>query len=422
MKTYPLNNIVATASVLSPFYKKLYQKLNIDKQIDLSNLPLVNQDEFWRQNTINNNQLLTEEPSDGIVFKSGGTTGNPKFSVYSKMEWETMCGTFGQYLVNNGINDGDRVANLFYAGELYSSFLFLHDSIERCPANCMLFPISGAASMEFIVHTLIDFKINTLLAVPTTIMALADYIHANNIEGLKVEKIYFGGETMYLDQRKRLSDILKLTQIHSVGYASVDAGLLGFADSTCGFNEHRVFDGYNILEIIDEKTGKPIIEEGVEGKLYTTNLSRLIMPIIRYPVGDNALWTSPPDTKHRKFRILGRSEEGARIGPVSFYYEDLQKILLVFNEDLPISGYQMIIDHINGKDKLTIKIGVEKIPDKIDIWSKRILDRIIDERPAFHEEEENGKVHPIAFEWVHSEELDTNPRTGKLMRIIDNRF
>ncbi len=422
MKTYNLNDIVAIASILSPFYKKLYHKIKIDKGLNLSSLPLVDQNKFWNHNTIVNNQLLTNELSDGIVFKSGGTTGNPKFSVYSKIEWETMCSTFGQYFINNGIKDGDRIANLFYAGELYSSFIFLHDAIESCSASCLTFPISGSASMDFIIHTLIDFRINTIFATPTTIMLLAEYIHSNNIKGLNIKKIYFGGETMYQDQRKKLSQIINNVEVHSVGYASVDGGLLGYADSTCGFNEHRVFDGYNIIEIINEKTGEPIIEEGIEGKLYTTNLSRLIMPIIRYPVGDNAIWTSPPDSKFRKFRIMGRSEEGARIGPITFYYEDLKKIVAPLYNKNNISAYQMIIDHINGKDKLTISIGVENIPGNNAYLSSQLYNKIIEERPIFANEEQNGKIHPLKIVWVKFDELITNSRTGKLLRIVDNRF
>ena len=47
------------------------------------------------------------------------------------------------------------------------------------------------------------------------------------------------------------------------------------------------------------------------------------MPIIRYPVGDNAVWIEPG----RKLRIIGRAEEGARVGPVTVYYDDMRLVL-----------------------------------------------------------------------------------------------
>lgn len=74
MKTYPLETVVSVARSLSPYYRELYKDV----------------------------------PHEG---------------------W-TMTGTFGYHLAESGPEKGDRVANLFYAGELYSSFLFLHDSLQ----------------------------------------------------------------------------------------------------------------------------------------------------------------------------------------------------------------------------------------------------------------------------------------------------
>jgi len=422
MKNYPLKTIIANAKSLSPFYKNLYKEINSIGNLILADLPLIEQKSFWEANKIKDNQLLTGDLSDGIVFKSGGTTGDPKFSAYTKMEWETMTGTFGTHFGENGLNNGDRVANLFYVGQLYASFIFLSDTIERCPVDVTIFPISGSAPPEFILNTLKDFDINVVLCVPTTIMTLADYVSANKIEGIHLEKIYFGGETMYEDQRQHLKEVFPGVEIRSVGYASVDAGLLGFADDTCDYNEHRQFDNHHIIEIIDEQSGKPIIKPNIKGKIYSTNLSRLLMPIIRYPVGDNGFWVEDEGSKNRKFKILGRSEEGARIGPITFYMEDLLHILKKFESEFSYSNTQMIINHYDHKDGLTIKIAVQEKPEKTDDITDRLIKAIYKERHMFEEEIAKNKIHPIKIEWCHSDELEINTRTGKLLQIIDKRF
>lgn len=422
MKTYPLKTIIAQAKMLSPFYKELYKNLNDDGNWKLADIPLVNQKLFWQANKIKDNQLLTNKLHDGIVFKSGGTTGDPKFSAYTKMEWETMTSRFGQYFGSNGLKSGDRVANLFYVGELYSSFIFLSDTIERCPVEVTIFPISGSAPAEFIVNTIKDFDINVILCVPTTIMTLADYIKTNNIEGVKLDTVYFGGETMYEDQRIHLKAVFPGVEIRSVGYASVDAGFLGFADDTCGFNEHRQFDDYNILEIIEEESGEPIQETGRKGKVYSTNLSRLLMPIIRYPVGDNGIWIEEEGSVHRKFKILGRSEEGARIGPVTFYVEDFQHIIRQFEDKFTVINSQMTIEHFKHKDGLTLRLAVQDIPTNIESLNQEIIQTLYHERHMFEEEILKGKIHPIKIEWLKSDQLEINRRTGKLLQIIDKRF
>jgi phenylacetate-CoA ligase len=421
MKTYSLETIVSVARELSEYYGQRYRNLP-QKGWKLSELPPVDQAIFWEYNRVENNRLLTGPMTDGIIFKSGGTTGMPKFSVYSREEWETMTGTFGYHLAESGLKKGDRIANLFYAGELYSSFLFLHDSLGRCPVDTMLFPISGASPLEFIARELRDFRINTLLGVPTQLISLAEYVRSKHLKGLKVEKIYFGGESMYEDQRELMHEVFPGVQIYSVGYASVDGGLLGYIDPGCGFNEHRVFDGYNIIEIIDEDSGDVIEECNREGRILTTNLSRLLMPVIRYPAGDRGIWVEEAGKENRKFKIMGRSEEGARIGVVTMYVDNFMHILHLMKPLFQAANFQMVIDHIGKLDKLSLRIAVDDPAAVQPAWEEELLDTIFSERPEFREEIAIKGVHPISIEWIRPEELAVNPRTGKIRRIIDNRF
>jgi len=102
MKSYPIETIVSLARSLSPYYRELYKEIP-DKGWKLPDLPPVIQKDFWEHNTVDDNRLLTGDMSDGIIFKSGGTTGKPKFSVYSREEWETMTGTFGLHLAEGGL-------------------------------------------------------------------------------------------------------------------------------------------------------------------------------------------------------------------------------------------------------------------------------------------------------------------------------
>jgi len=70
--------------------------------------------------------------TDGTAFKSAGTTGKPKFSIYRASEWDSLCEGFGRGMAAGGLRPGERLANLFYAGDLYASFLFITHSLERC--------------------------------------------------------------------------------------------------------------------------------------------------------------------------------------------------------------------------------------------------------------------------------------------------
>ena len=421
MKVFSLDHVVDTARRDSIFYSELYKDVT-GTGWKLEQLPIVEQKEFWEANSPTNNRLLTGPINDGIVFKSGGTTGNPKFSVFTTEEWQSFTELFGQGLVANGLQQGERVANIFYAGELYASFLFITFSIYYSPAGALQFPIAGATSIEEIVHFIKDYNINVIAGVPTSILAIAEYLASRKDPPTGIKKILFGGESMYPDQRAFLQRIIPGVRIASIGYASVDAGLLGFADEGCEHEEHRVFGKATILEIVDEDTGEIIHETNRTGKILITNLTRLLMPIIRYPVGDRAMWVDHEAIVNRKFILLGRSDEAARVGPMTLYVKDIRDILDLFWEKLSIVNFQMCIEHFEKKDLLVLRIVSSLKNENLQNFNVDIVSEIYRQRPMCRELINEGKINPVVIEWIDEKDLIINSRTGKLHVVIDNRM
>ena len=356
--------------------------------------------------------------NDGIVFKSGGTSGNAKFSYFSKEEWQSLTAIFGEGMSRAAIRDGERVANFFYAGDLYASFIFIMKAIDASECKVIQLPLSGAADIESIVKIVNEFKVDVWAGPPTTLMKIAEHIaHA---KAYAPRKVLFGGESFYPDQRMHLSSLFPGVEILSIGYASVDGGHIGFSDPSCGPEEHRVFSKYSIIEIIDADTLKPIEEVGKRGKIVLTNLTRKLMPIIRYPVGDLGEWIETKDIKiERKFRILGRSEEGARVGPTTLYYDDLASFLHKYQTQLGSTGFQLIIRHFDKLDQLVIRIA-KTTQGKIE--ANELLEYLEIERPLCKDLVHDKKMHRVSIEFVKPEDLSSNLRTGKLKRIIDERF
>lgn len=421
MKIYGWEEQARWAAERSPYYAELYRGVSGFKS--LSDLPVVVQDDFWAANSVGNNRILTAPAADGIVFKSGGTTGNPKFSVFSREEWDFMVRAFGEGMAKAGLSAGDRIANLFYAGDLYGSFIFIMRAIESSPASVVQFPVEGRTPLETISKTIADFKINALAGPPTTLLNVADHLAQNRSRypGAAIEKIFFGGESVYPDQRELLQSIFPGVKISSIGYASVDAGLLGYADSSCGPDEHRAFGDSVIPEIIDGDTGMPIEEPDRAGRLIVTSLTRRLMPIVRYPVGDLAVWKDPKRGagRDRKFRILGRADDGARVGPVSVYYEDMRAVIAA--SGAPASAFQLVIRHEGMKDGLTVRIVKPAGNFDSDCAWKKIVERFDLERPAYRSAAERNLIHPLGVEWAAAEQIEINARTGKLRRVIDLR-
>ncbi len=416
MKPYSFLEVYQFAKKHSAFYRDLYKDLSDTPNIE--DLPLVDSSIFWPKNSPADNQVLTGHQEDGIVFKSGGTSGNAKFSYFTREEWQSLVGIFGEGMGHAAIRDGERVANFFYAGDLYASFIFIMRAIESSRVKVIQLPLGGAADIENIIKTLTEFKIDVWAGPPTTLMKIAESVV--KLKAPSPKKVLFGGESFYPDQRRHLTSLFKGVDIRSIGYASVDAGHIGFADLSCGPEEHRAFSKYSIVEIIDADTLKPIYETARRGKIVLTNLTRKLMPIIRYPVGDLGEWTEPTSVKsERKFRILGRSEEGARVGPTTLYYDDLASFLQNYQMQLESTGFQLIIRHFDKLDQLVFRIAKTS---QGKITPAELLKHLEKERPLCYDLARDKKMHAVHIDFVKPDELEANLRTGKLKRIIDERF
>jgi|GEM_PF-268001 len=450
---YAWQEVVQFARRNSSYYRELYRYLP-DSIFSIEQLPIIDSGSFWEANSLDHNQVLTTAdgnfPLDGVVFKSGGTTGSPKFSVFNKLEWETFTKEFGRNLAELELESGDRVGNLFYAGELYASFLFITKSIENSERSLLHFPLAGHSTLESNLKTIGDLGINVLAGVPTSIVSYATFILQNPDDdrvkkaSQKVKKILFGGEGLFEDQFYLLLRAFpNLEIINSIGYASVDAGHLGLSYNRNVnlkkervfnpglYSTHRVFKPSSIVEIVDQDSGEVIRVPGKTGRLIYTNLARTVMPIIRYPVGDMAKWIIPGE----EFVIKGRSGEGVRLGPVSILLEELRSVLFSasvqkFLGQNSILGQQWIVDrglnpytHISS-DSLMLKLALTA---KLASEGRNQLEGLLRQelhqsRSMFKECVSKGLISDLALDLCTFEELEKNPRTGKMKMIIDRRF
>jgi phenylacetate-CoA ligase len=414
MKTYPISEILSYAQSHSEYYKNAWKQ---SERLELSELPVTNQEEFW------SSKILTSSEPSGIVFKSGGSSGAPKYSYFTHEEWVTFTKCFGAGMSQGILESGDRIGNLFYVGDLYASFLFIKDSLQWIDEKKISqYPIAGSTSLDSILATCEEFNINVLCGVPSQLLKILEYLfdHKEKYQKIKIEKILFGGESLYADQEETIKSFFPQIKIASIGYASVDGGLLGYSSRDCENGEHRTFDGATIIEIVDPDTHEVINEVNRVGKVLLTNLTRKLMPIIRYPAGDLACWLEKSGTTDRKFKLQGRSDEAARLGTISVYFEDTRKMVLDVLKDYQGIQFQMILEHFDHKDQLTLRISAhELIPS--DHLNVRLISAFADEKKVYKDVLAKKLIHPLKIEFVALDGLVSNVRTGKLKRVIDLR-
>lgn len=414
-KIYTLDEIIIYARENSKYYADLYR--DIPEDASLEQLPLINQDDFWSNCDESGGTIATRKHEDGQIFKSGGTTGSPKYSLYSAEEWQTMCECSGAVLSKGGLSNGMKIANLFYAGGLYASFLYTYSMLYFAPAKTLVYNLSGNVSIEEMVTTIYEHKINCLAGVPSILTKIISYINENNLKGFEVDTVYFAGETLYQDQRDRISKTFgREIEFRSIFYASNDGGPIGYFTKDCSFNEHRLMSDLCIMEIVDPETKEIITKQNQPGEIYITSLFKTLIPLIRYPVGDMGEYTEPEGTPDRKFKILGRNNVAARAAYVSLYPQDVGRVLN--NCKIEYMSYQIIIEH-EIRDRFIFKIAVTDA-DKCN--KEMFLEELYNERPMLKEAVDDNILDIPEVCWCRVEDLEYNSRTGKLKTIIDKRL
>ncbi len=415
MPAKSLQELVDHARRHSPFYAELYRGVP-EVVSDITQVPIVDQGDYWEANRFPKNRLLTAPLTDAGVYMTGGTTGAPKLSPWTRAEHADAVTAFGRGLARSGLRPGHRVANLFWAGELYSGFLFIEHALHHAPIENVRLPIAGAASDEYVADIIAALDVNVLAGNPVKLRSIAECVTGRGQTADSVELLLFGGDLLFDDVRPGLMRAFPRATISSLGYASVDAGLIGGPVPGEDVRVHEAFTPYIQVELVDDVTGEPITTPGIPGRLLVSNMFRTLMPIIRYPAGDRATWIDPG---RQRFRLVGRADEGARVGPVAMPTEDTHEALIAADTGRVMSGMQMVLRRWDGRDGLLLRLACDEEPSA-DV-TRRLIDAVYAIRPAYPEHVELGNIHPITVEWVRHGDLVTNPRSGKLVRVVDER-
>nr|WP_256730497.1 AMP-binding protein [Pseudomonas sp. ANT_H12B] len=376
--------------------------------------------DYWAgSNDLSHWPVLTGNVDDALVFKTGGSTSQGKLAIYTYSEWQVMVSTFGQSL-SSQLNDGDRVANLFFSGDLYASFLFIHDSLAHVGRSICEFPFTGHVELDVLADAIAQHRVNVLAGVPAQLLQLAAYLSQHGRVLCGIETLLYGGESLFAPQLAILTEVFPNARIASIGYASVDAGLIGATDRDCALGEHRVFEEHTLLEIVDELTGEVIEECDRTGQLVVTSLTRRLMPLVRYPVGDRACWREPGATPRRKFALKGRSAHSQRIrvGVLSLLTDEISEIVQrIANTD----QWQLLIEQSGCKDILSVKWVPETQSKAIEPVHQALRDALVTHYPTIDGLSRAGQLD-LRIVACAATELTLHPRSGKQLRVQDLRM
>jgi phenylacetate-coenzyme A ligase PaaK-like adenylate-forming protein len=361
-----------------------------------------------------------EDSHAQMFFYSGGSSGEPKLSVFTYEDYHRQMQLAADGLYAAGFDSKiDRAMNLFYAGSLYGGFVSFFTILEKLEAT--QFPMGASSDFEMVGTAIIKNNVNTLLGMPSYLMQLFAHNEKRFKEYRGIKKIFFGGEHFSELQRKYLIDTFGVEFVRSASYGSVDAGPLGYQCPHCTGGIHHLHTQLLELEVVELEKDAPAAI-GEVGRFLFTSKVRHGQKIHRYAIGDVGKILEGECLCGRKgvrFELLGRHGDVFRIGTVFLSYQRFEKIL---SDKIVYDGsFQLHLYPRNSLAKEKVIILMEK-PNKSNVSESELLNVLVSTYPDLTEATITDKVLDFEVKYVARENLTLSPTTGKLKSVIDHRM
>ncbi len=361
----------------SPFYAQKLKDIDMSEirtQEDFETLPFTDKGDLREAYPLG----LAAVPEKEIVriHSSSGTTGTPVVIPYTKKDVEDWAVMFERCYRMAGITERDRIQITPGYG-LWTAGIGFQAGCERLGA--MAVPM-GPGNTEKQLRMMEDLRTTVLCATSSYALLLAEEIKKRGIKDrLALRKGVIGSERWGEKMRKEIADDLGVEFYDIYGLTEIYGPGIGIS---CDYrNGIHMWDDYIYFEIIDPVTGRNV-PDGTVGELVITTLRKEGAPLIRYRTHDLTRIVPgecPCGSRFPRIDIIvGRTDDMVKVKGVNMFPAQFDEAL--FSLDGASSEYQVMIDHLMGKDQVTVyfETGVpeEDVPELEKELVRIIKDRI----------------------------------------------
>lgn len=359
-----LQKTIKHAYEKSPIYKK---KLNeagikpadIKNSNDLKKLPFTTKDELKMSYPFG---TLAVPVKNLRIFKSGGTSGDPVWSFYSKNDWNEMVISRAKIMLKDQISDEDVFLNLYPSG-LMMSGPQVEDALREAGVTVLSVGLLDAGTpYDLRVKIMKDMGVTLLACIPIDALRLAEIAIEkgwNPKKDFNLRMISCTSDSCSNGMKEKIEKVWGVKVIRQYGMTELGAMAISCMRNNPDEKYHLLVDRY-IPEVVNPITGD-LCENGEMGELVVTTISREASPLLRYKTGD----------------IVIINKEACKCGlntpTVDFIYRatyvmniNSKKIVpdhienIIFREDGVGIFYKIIIEYQNGEDVLYLEIETLK--------------------------------------------------------------
>jgi phenylacetate-CoA ligase len=390
----------------SEFYKKYYAGINVNdikSMDDFRKLPFTDKEDLRDAYPLG----LLAVPDEKIVriHSSSGTTGAPVIIPYTQKDVHDWAIMFKRCYETAGITNKDRI-HITPGYGLWTAGIGFQAGAELLGA--LAIPM-GPGNTDKQIKMMIDMQSTVICATSSYALLLAEEIEKRGVKNkICLKKGVIGSERWGEKMRKRIANELGVELYDIYGLTEIYGPGIGI---NCQKQDAmHMWTDYFYYEIIDPKTGE-VLPEGTTGEIVITTLCKEGAPLIRYRTHD--LTKAIPGKCEcgleypRIGTIIGRSDDMVKVRGAIIYPSRVDELLATVEG--VSSEYQIMIDHLNGKDILTLFFETRETGDAVHHLEKTVE----------HEFKERIGLTPKA-KAVGMGELPRSEK--KSTRVFDNRY
>ncbi|MDG1450602.1 MAG: phenylacetate--CoA ligase [Ascidiaceihabitans sp.] len=340
------------------------------------------------------------------IHASSGTTGQPTVVGYTQNDLDVWGSVVARSLRASGLKPGDMLHNAYGYG-LFTGGLGIHLGADALGLSTV--PISGGMTPRQ-VRLINDFKPNGITVTPSYALSILDEFAAQGLDPrvCSLDVGIFGAEPWTNAMRHEIEQAFNMHAVDIYGLSEIMGP--GVANECVETKDGlHIWEDHFYPEIINPETGE-LVEDGEQGELVFTSLTKEAFPIIRYRTRDlTRLLEGTARSMRRMEKVTGRSDDMIILRGVNVFPTQIEEALM---------GTPGLAPHF--------QIELSK-PNRMD--QMRIVTEVADSALGHEARETAGRALASAIKQsvgisVKIDVLDAGGvarSEGKAVRILDNR-
>ncbi|WP_299780213.1 phenylacetate--CoA ligase PaaK [uncultured Roseobacter sp.] len=311
-----------------PFYRQSFDAAGVHPD-DLSSLEDLSKFPFTVKTDLRENYPfgMFAVPRDQIarIHASSGTTGQPTVVGYTQTDLDHWGSVVARSLRAAGLTPGDLLHNAYGYG-LFTGGLGIHLGADALGLATV--PISGGMTPRQ-VRLIEDFQPKGITVTPSYALSILDEYHKQGLDprASSLQVGIFGAEPWTNAMRAEIEQAFDMHAVDIYGLSEVMGPGVSMecVESKDGLH---IWEDHFYPEIINPETGAPV-EDGEQGELVFTSLTKEAFPIIRYRTRDlTRLLPGTARAMRRMEKVTGRSDDMIILRGVNVFPTQIEEALM----------------------------------------------------------------------------------------------